>query len=112
VEQSDGVYAVAFPRPQYSQEGAAWAARYEAAYGNPPGQDSMPAYDAVRIALDAVRRAGSTDRGAVRDAIADTRDLPALTGPVRFDADGSRADPHFLLVRAHAREWALAPGSG
>lgn len=38
------------------------------------------AYDAVLIALDAIRRAGSTDKAKVRQAIEETRDLPGLNG--------------------------------
>jgi branched-chain amino acid transport system substrate-binding protein len=106
---SNGVYAVSFPIPQYSPGAAEWAARYAAANGSSPGPDTMQAYDAVKIALDAVRRAGSTDRGAVRAAIASTQDLLALTGPVRFEPDGSRADPRFLLLQARDNRYTLAP---
>jgi branched-chain amino acid transport system substrate-binding protein len=37
-------------------------------------------YDAAVIAVDAIRRAGSTDKAKVRQAIEDTRNLPGLNG--------------------------------
>lgn len=109
--QSDGVYNVANPVPEYAPDIAEWTARYEAAYGDPPGPSTMQAYDAVTIALDAIRRAGTLDRARVRAAIANTQDLVTLTGPVRFNPDGSRADPRFLLLRAHNNKFELAPAA-
>lgn len=51
--------------------------------------DSLPAlgHDAVTLLADAVKRAGRPDPKAVRDALAQTRDFPGLTGRITLDAD-------------------------
>ncbi|MCA9960750.1 MAG: amino acid ABC transporter substrate-binding protein [Anaerolineales bacterium] len=47
-----------------------------------------PAYAAVQILADAIERAGSLDRDAIRDAIAAT-DMDTVVGPVTFREDGT-----------------------
>lgn len=107
--ESEGVYGTALPLPRFVPSVAEWADRYATVNGKPPGQYTMESYDAVRLALDAIRRAGSTDRAAIRNAIATTGDLELLTGPVRFNRDGSRVDPRFMLLRVTDGSFTLAP---
>lgn len=45
-------------------------------------------YDAVGILVNAITRAGSTDRKAVRDALAVTMGYAGVTGTISFDATG------------------------
>ena len=47
-----------------------------------------PAYAAVQILAQAIEKAGSLDRSAIRDAIAAT-DLDTVIGPVTFRQDGT-----------------------
>jgi branched-chain amino acid transport system substrate-binding protein len=42
-------------------------------------------YDATRLLLDAIQRAGSTEGPRIRDALADTHDFVGVSGPIRFD---------------------------
>jgi branched-chain amino acid transport system substrate-binding protein len=97
--QRRGVYGTALIFPQFMPGIGDWSARYRTAYGSAPGPSTVEAYDAVRVALDAIRRAGSLDREAVRAAIAHT-DLAGTSGPVAFNADGTRTKPTFLMLRA------------
>ncbi len=46
------------------------------------------AYDAVYLLADALQRAETPDREALRKALAQTEDFTGATGPVRFDANG------------------------
>ena len=65
------------------------AKRYQAKY-NAPAQSSVgSAYAAVQILADAITRAKSTDRQAIRDAIAATDLQNTVIGPVKFNADGT-----------------------
>lgn len=74
---------VAFPGSQDM------AARYQAKY-NAPAQSSVgSAYAAVQILADAIARAKSTDRKAIRDAIATTDISSTVIGSVKFNADGT-----------------------
>ncbi len=56
--------------------------------GRPADPMVGPAYSAIQILVDAIERAGSLDRQALRDAISET-DMTALIGPVSFRADGT-----------------------
>jgi branched-chain amino acid transport system substrate-binding protein len=45
-------------------------------------------YDAFGLLADAIKRAGSLDRGKIRDALEQTQDYRGATGPLSFDANG------------------------
>ena len=53
---------------------------YQDKYGSPPSTFGGYAYDALKIAVDAIKRAGSTDKAAVRDAIEKTHNLVGTSG--------------------------------
>jgi branched-chain amino acid transport system substrate-binding protein len=67
---------------------AEMAERYQAKYNAPAAATTGPAYAAVQILADAISRAGSLDRDAIRDAIAAT-DMDTIVGPVTFNEDGT-----------------------
>lgn len=46
------------------------------------------AFDAVMLVVDALERAGSSERGALRRALADTRAYEGVTGSISFDGHG------------------------
>jgi branched-chain amino acid transport system substrate-binding protein len=108
---TEGVYGLALPLAQFEPKATAWAARYQAITGAAPGPFTMQSYDAVRLALDAVRRAGSLDRAAVRRAIAGTTpgDIQLLSGPSTFNPDGTQVDSMFALLQVRHGAFALAP---
>jgi branched-chain amino acid transport system substrate-binding protein len=63
---------------------------YERAYpGSTPDAFSALGYDAARLLLDAVDRAGGNDPDAVRAALAATRNFKGVTGTITYAA-GSR----------------------
>jgi branched-chain amino acid transport system substrate-binding protein len=65
------------------------AQRYQTKYNKPPQSSSGSAYATVQILADAIQRAKSTERQAIRDALAAT-DLPeTVIGPVKFNPDGT-----------------------
>ncbi len=61
---------------------------HQAKYGKAAQATTGPAYAAIQILADAITRAGSLDRDAIRDAIAAT-DTMTVVGPVKFNADGT-----------------------
>ena len=63
-------------------------AAYEAEFGRSADVLTGPAYACVQILADAIERAGTLDRDAIRDAIADT-DMTTVVGPVTFNEDGT-----------------------
>ena len=63
-------------------------ARHQAEFGRPADILVGPAYSCVQALADAITRAGTLDRNAVRDALAAT-DMMTVIGPVSFNADGT-----------------------
>jgi branched-chain amino acid transport system substrate-binding protein len=106
--QSRDVYGTATIFPELMPELADWSRRYQTAFGTAPGTSTVEGYDATTVALDAIKRAGSVDREAVREALATTK-LDAMSGPLSFNPDGTRAQPKFLLLRAENGKFALQP---
>jgi len=66
----------------------AFVARFGARYGGEV-PDAMAAlgYDSAEVLVDAIRRAGSTEGPAVRDALAATKDFQGVTGSTTMDKD-------------------------
>lgn len=61
---------------------------YRAEYGSDPDTFAAQAYAAVYVFADALKRAGGAgDTTALRDAIAETKDLDTSLGVFSFDAD-------------------------
>jgi branched-chain amino acid transport system substrate-binding protein len=108
--EAEGVYGLTLPLAQFEPRATAWAARYKAVYGNEPGPFTMQGYDAVRLGLNAIQRAGSLDRTAIRKAIASTTpgDVALLSGPGRFNPDGTEVNPTFILLQINNGTFALA----
>jgi len=63
-------------------------ATYQEEFGRPADLLTGPAYACVQIFADAIERAGTLDREAVRDAVAAT-DMNTVVGPVTFNEDGT-----------------------
>jgi branched-chain amino acid transport system substrate-binding protein len=63
-----------------------FVATYSAKYGEPPSGLGALGYEAAEVMVDAIRRAGKDDPTAIRDAIAQTKDFPGVTGKITIDA--------------------------
>ena len=61
---------------------------YVKEYKGEPSALTAMAYDAYLIAIDGIKRAGSTDTVKIRDAIAATKDLEYVTGLTTLDKNG------------------------
>jgi branched-chain amino acid transport system substrate-binding protein len=65
-------------------------AAYQAEYKAPPENAFAGlGYDTMKLIADAIKRAGSADPKAIRAALAQTKDLPGVTGAISYQA-GSR----------------------
>jgi ABC-type branched-subunit amino acid transport system substrate-binding protein len=83
-------------------ETLAFAARYRARFGEEPLWNAVQGYDAMRLAIAALRAtAGVAERDARRRAVVEwlraidssARAVPSLTGPLWFEGMGSRPQP-------------------
>jgi len=72
-------------------------ADYKAAYGSVPDALAALGYDAAMVAVDAIKRAPSLERAAVRDAIAATRNFPGVTGTITLDDKRNATKPAVVL---------------
>ncbi len=69
--------------------------------------DTALAYDAVQLLADAIRRAGSTRRLAVRDALASTKKYPGVTGTLSFDPYGDPIKSVVIMKISNGRAYFL-----
>lgn len=58
---------------------------YKSKYGTEPDSMAVLAYDATKFLADAIKRAGGTDSEKLRDAIAQTKDFPGVTGKISIN---------------------------
>jgi branched-chain amino acid transport system substrate-binding protein len=62
-----------------------------------PDAHAALAYDAARLLFDALERAGTTDSGPLREALAQTKDFKGVTGLISIDADRNAVKPAIVL---------------
>ena len=74
-----------------------FVADYRAKYGVEPDAGAATAYDAARMLFDAFKRAKSTESADVRDALAQTKDFPGVTGKITLDANRNAQVPVYML---------------
>ncbi len=74
--------------------------KYETAYGKKPDQFAAQAYDALYIMAEGLKNAGEADRDALRDALAEIKDLDGVLGKFSFDKDGDVVmEPTVLVIK-------------
>lgn len=70
---------------------------FEAKFGNKPDTFSALGYDAASLLVDAIERAGSTDRDAIQKALAETKDFAGITGTFSIDEQHNPTKPTLML---------------
>lgn len=71
---------------------------YKQRYGNLlPDAHAALAYDAAKLLADAIARAGSTDGPKLRDALAQTKNFPGVTGVISMDAHRNAVKPAVVM---------------
>ena len=71
--------------------------RFRDKYKEVPDAMAALGFDATMLVFDAIRRAGTTDGPALRDAIAASRDFPGVTGLITLDANRNATKPAVIL---------------
>jgi hypothetical protein len=100
---AEGVEA-AFPYDP-TRDDAKWTdfnARFQSAYHESPDQFASLSYDAMRVLLDAVCRAG-LNRGRIRDALTGVTSYRGVTGDMTFDPNSKNISPMFLATVHHGK---------
>jgi branched-chain amino acid transport system substrate-binding protein len=86
-------YSVDDPSPRIQK----FVADYKGRYNQVPDALAALGYDAAQILFHAFETAGSTDAAKVRDAIAQTKDFPGVTGNITIDGDRNAVKPAVVL---------------
>lgn len=90
------------------EDGETWqyAQEFEKRTGYMPTVHGAFSYDAVGILCDGIRRAGSTDREAVFQALKATDHYEGIAGSCKFTQDGY-VDRDFQVVQVEKGKWVL-----
>lgn len=107
-QNAQGVYASMTETAQTMKGGQSWIAQYKAKFGSDPGPYSTQAYDAVRVAAQAVGDAGSTNGQAVEAALMKIDGFSLFSGPLKFTADHTLTTGGFSILVVRGSDFVLA----
>ena len=68
-----------------SSASKAFVDAYKKEYGQVPDAMAVLGYDAMYVLIDAIKRANSAEPGKIRDALAATKEYPAVTGKISLN---------------------------
>jgi branched-chain amino acid transport system substrate-binding protein len=71
---------------------------YREKFGSFPDNFAALGYDAARVVLDAIQRAGSTNSTAIREAIGQTKDFPGVSGKITIDSHRNASKPAVIMA--------------
>jgi branched-chain amino acid transport system substrate-binding protein len=105
----EGVYTVGYfhasdPRPK-AQE---FVRKYKEKYNKVPDAWAPYAYDAVYVIADAITRAGSVDRGKVRNALAQTKGFEGASGVTTFNENREPAGKDLIVLKVKDGSFVVA----
>ena len=78
---------------------------FKAKYNASPSGLAALGYDAMMITADAIKRAGSTERAKVKDALAQTKNFPGVTGEITID-ENRNASKSAVVLQVKGNEFA------
>jgi branched-chain amino acid transport system substrate-binding protein len=76
------------PPSELKGKGRAFYEAYKKKFNSEPEAYSVYGYEAAKVVLEAIKRAGKKDRETIRVAVADTKDFDGALGKWTFDANG------------------------
>jgi branched-chain amino acid transport system substrate-binding protein len=93
-------YSIEDPSPAIQK----FVKEYKALYGNlSPDAHAALGYDTMRVLADAIQRAGTTDGPKLRDALAQTKNFPGVTGVIIINAERNAVKPAVVLKLQDAK---------
>jgi branched-chain amino acid transport system substrate-binding protein len=72
--------------------------KYQKKYNAMPDAFAALGYDAVKLLADAIKRAGAPDPAKIRDAIADTKDFPGVSGSITINPQRNATKSAVILT--------------
>ena len=99
-------YSSHFSDANSAAESRRFVAAFRARHGAVPNGLSALTYDAVKLAADAITRAGTTEKIPLRQALAATKDFPGVTGRTTINAQrDADKDAAIITVRSGRLEF-------
>lgn len=71
--------------------------KYKEQYGAVPDAMAVLGYDAAYVLADAIKRAGGVNSEKLRDALAETKNYPGVSGSITIDQDRNAQKPLVVL---------------
>lgn len=106
-ENAEGVFATMTQTPDTIPGAEDWTARFTEAFDAEPGPYSTQAYDAVRVAAEAIEMAGSTEGPEIIAALEEIDGLELFSGPLKFTPEHTLSSGGFLILSVQDGELAL-----
>lgn len=104
----DGVLATMTQTPDTIPGAEQWISDYEEAFGSEPGPYSTQAYDAVRVAAEAIEQADSTEGADLIQALEDIDGFELFSGPLTFTDEHTLSSGGFQILEAKNGAFALS----
>ena len=104
---ANGVFATMTQTPDTIKGAETWIADYTKKFGSAPGPYSTQSYDAVRVAAEAITKAGSTDGGKIIAALQATDGFQLFSGPLKFTPEHTLTNGGFQILVVKDGKFAL-----
>ncbi|MGO4689896.1 branched-chain amino acid ABC transporter substrate-binding protein [Glaciibacter sp. 2TAF33] len=95
---AEGVYATMTQTPDTLKGAADWIANYKKQFNSEPGPYSTQSYDAVRLAAEAIKKAGSTDGDKIIKALEGIDGFKMFSGPLKFTPEHTLSSGGFVIL--------------
>ncbi|KPV60489.1 ABC transporter substrate-binding protein [Paenibacillus sp. A3] len=103
---AEGTFITNSPTAEFLPDAKKFIDDYKGKFSQEPGPYSALQYDGIKLMADAIKRAGSTDKKAITEALAKS-DLKTLTGQVSFTPQGTLTKSNFVVLQV--KEGTFAP---
>jgi branched-chain amino acid transport system substrate-binding protein len=97
-KDAEGTYATMTQTPDTIEGAQGWIANYKQKFGAEPGPYSTQAYDAVRVAAEAIKNANSTDGDKIVTALEAINGFPLFSGPLKFTPQHTLTSGGFVIL--------------
>lgn len=104
---ADGTFSVAGASAELYPALGEFIQKYEARFGIEPTEWAIRAYDCLMITVEAIERAGTTNRADVIEELRNTKAYPGLYGPVTFDENGDLTKAPEVVYWRVGDEWQI-----
>lgn len=106
-DNAEGVLATMTQTPDTLEGASDWIANYKAKFNADPGPYSTQSYDAVRVAAEAIGKAGSTDGNKVISALEGIDGFKIFSGPLKFTDKHTLTSGGFLILEVKGGKFVL-----